>query len=119
MSYIFGVLLILIIFYYLFNQNNVENLENPEKTPEYQPYQKLQTDPTFIGLQNASNITFLKSQLADIMKLNEKVSKLDNTVKLNQKGLLQISNQISKLGESSIGGPIPKDKPLPQISGLN
>lgn len=118
MSYIFGLLLILIILYYLFYHNNVENLENSDKETEYQPYKKLESNPTFIGMQNASNITFLKSQMEDLIKLKEKVSKMDDTVKLNQKGLMQIANQITKAGHNVMGGPIPKDKPLPQISGM-
>lgn len=119
MSYIFGLLLILIIFYYLLMGNKIENLENKDNSGEYQPYSNLQNNETFLGLQNASNISFLKSQFDDIMKLKDKVSELSNTVNLNQKGLLQISNQISKLGQSAIGGPVPNNKPLPQVSGLN
>ena len=133
MNYIIVILLMLILLCNLFNgtiihkKNIIENLDatqpvqpvQPDQPVQpYQPYTNLANNPTFLSLQNASNVAFLKSQMSDLTNLKSKVASLSTTVDLNTKGILQISQQINQAGQSAIGGP-PPTKPLPQITGLN
>ncbi len=63
------------------NANNVIAIQTPSTYDEYIGLQN--TDPLFLAIKNAANISFLKSQIDDISNVREDINKLNSDVQAN------------------------------------
>ena len=71
------------------------------QTPQYKD-PNLQSDPLYLATINASNITFLKSQIDDITKLRQQMNLLNEKVENNSTQLAAINQSLQNTGTSSI-----------------
>lgn len=100
------IVLFLLILHNFLNTNNklLENLDNKSDDEEYQKYRNLENNekngPLFLALKNAANISALHSQISGINNLKERISDIENHVKANNKGILNLTNHLNQLGKS-------------------
>ena len=129
------ILLIVIILYNLCNNHILlENMTDDSTAlnksqskdldqEEYQHYYNLEKDqktgPLFLALKNAANISSLHSKIDQMKGLKEKVESIQNHVKINTKGISQLSNKLTKYGNSLVGGFASKGKIPEQVTRSN
>tara|TARA_B100001093_G_scaffold508672_1_gene571319 strand:- start:4164 stop:4526 length:363 start_codon:yes stop_codon:yes gene_type:complete len=106
-----GVLIFLILYKFLYTKNrllenldNKKNINNENDDEEYQKYRNLENNekngPLFLALKNAANISALHSQISGINNLKERISDIENQVKVNNKGIMNLTNHLNQLGKS-------------------
>ena len=132
----FTVLLAILLFYHFFNvvmkifkPSYKEGLEtNSSPTPPALAYTdpQLNKDPTYIATINASNITFLKGQLDDLLglkqtvtSLNQTVEKLTTKVDNNSQAITALGETLKNTSQQLTGRDVDSKEPLPQATGLN
>lgn len=93
--YIISTFLVYLIINHLLFYKVRENLE-VYKDPN------LGDDPIYLAKLNASNISFLKSRLDDITKMETKVKMLNDQVNANASALQSISNSMQETGKNAI-----------------
>jgi hypothetical protein len=79
----------------------------------YQPYQQLQSDPKFLGVQNAANIAFLKEQLDGLVKVKNTMDKLQQDVNKNSTALKEIGNELESKSAEMVGRTPGSTAPIP------
>ena len=80
--------------------------QDTTKPPDYKD-PGLQNDPLYLATINASNITFLKSQIDGITQLRQQVDLLNEQVENNSTQLSALNTSLQNTGTSSIP---PKDQ---------
>lgn len=83
------------------NANNVIAIQTPSTYDEYIGLQN--TDPLFLAIKNAANISFLKSQIDDISNVREEINKLNSDVQAN-------NTQIEAIQQSLVSDLNPPDE---------
>ncbi len=101
----FGFLIINQLFTYFYQHlksntiiEGIENVsDNAVKSPHtYDEYIGLQnTDPLFLAIKNAANISFLKSQIDDIANVRQEIDRLNNEVEINNTQIQTIQQSLT------------------------
>lgn len=96
-------LMIILIGYSLYRRYTkvIEGATGSQDKPKYQD-PNLNQDPLYLATINASNITFLKSQIDDITKLRQQMNLLNEKVENNSTQLASINKSLQNTGTSSI-----------------
>ena len=76
-------------------------------------------DPVYLSTLNASNITFLKDKVDELVGLKQKLTDLSAKVDQNSTALTQLSTQMSDNANQMLGRDPNSKDPIPQASGLN
>ena len=101
---LFGLLILNHLFNYLYRQikidkviEGVENIVPQIQTATYDEYIGLQnTDPLFLAIKNAANISFLKSQIDGITDIKEEIDRMDNDIKVNNTQIQSIQQSLTE-----------------------
>ena len=72
-----------------------------DNKPQYKD-PNLQSDPLYLATINASNITFLKSQIDGITQLRQQMDLLNEKVENNSTQLAALNTSLQNTGKSSI-----------------
>ena len=103
--------------YACYSNSGLEGLTNPTtgaaNTKKYQPYEQLQQNPDFLGIQNAANIAFLKEQVDGIVAVKDAMENLKTEVGKNTASLKSIGEQLQKSSQKLTGRSDPNE-PIPQ-----
>ena len=83
--------------------------------PQYKD-PNLQNDPLYLATINASNITFLKSQIDGITQLRQQMDLLNEKVENNSTQLAALNTSLQNTGKSSIP---PKDQTNEMANSAN
>jgi hypothetical protein len=76
-------------------------------------------DPVYLSTLNASNITFLKDKVDELVGLKQQLTDLSAKVDQNSTALTQLSTQMSDTANKALGRNPNSTEPIPQASGLN
>jgi len=76
-------------------------------------------DPVYLSTLNASNITFLKDKVDELVGLKQQLTDLSAKVDQNSTALTQLSTQMSDTANKALGRDPNSTEPIPQASGLN
>ena len=76
-------------------------------------------DPVYLSTLNASNITFLKDKVDELVGLKQQLTDLSAKVDQNSTALTQLSTQMSETANKAVGRDPNSTEPIPQASGLN
>lgn len=76
-------------------------------------------DPVYLSTLNASNITFLKDKVDELVGLKQQLNDLSAKVDQNSTALTQLSTQLSDTANKAMGRDPNSTEPIPQASGLN
>jgi len=79
----------------------------------------LGNDPVYLSKLNASNITFLKDKVDELVGLKQQLTDLSAKVDQNTTTLSQLGTQISDTANQAIGRDPNSTEPLPQATGLD
>ena len=97
------ILILLILQNFLYKNNNLfENLDNQTNTEQNTEQNKPcdhNSNPLFLALKNAANISALQSKISEFSNLKERLDTVENHVKANTKGLIGITHQFSQVGK--------------------
>ena len=94
------ILIFLILQNFLYKTNSVfENLDNQTSTNDNNKPCDANSNPLFLALKNAANISALQSKISEFGNLKEELDKIQYQVNSNTKGLTGITHQISKVGK--------------------
>ena len=75
-------------------------------------------DPIYLSKLNASNITFLKDKVDELVGLKQQLTDLSAKVDQNSTAITQLGTQISDTANQAIGRDPNSTEPIPQASGL-
>ena len=75
-------------------------------------------DPLYLSKLNASNITFLKDKVDELVGLKQQLTDLSAKVDQNSTALTQLSTQMSDNANQMLGRDPNSTEPIPQASGL-
>jgi hypothetical protein len=78
----------------------------------------LGNDPVYLSKLNASNITFLKDKVDELVGLKQQLTDLSAKVDQNSTALTQLSTQMSDNANQMLGRDPNSTEPIPQASGL-
>lgn len=99
--------------YACYSNSGLEGLTNPTtgaaNTKKYQPYEQLQQNPDFLGIQNAANIAFLKEQVDGIVAVKDAMENLKTEVGKNTASLKSIGEQLQKSSQKLTGRSDPNE----------
>ena len=76
-------------------------------------------DPVYLSTLNASNITYLKNQVDELVGLKQQLNDLSAKVAQNSTALTQLSTQMSDTANKALGRSPTSTAPIPQATGLN
>ena len=76
-------------------------------------------DPVYLSTLNASNITYLKNQVDELVGLKQQLNDLSAKVTQNSTALTQLSTQMSDSANKALGRDPASTAPIPQATGLN
>ena len=76
-------------------------------------------DPVYLSTLNASNITFLKDKVDELLGLKQQLTDLSAKVDQNTTALTQLSTQMSDNANQMLGRDPNSTEPIPQASGLD
>ncbi len=76
-------------------------------------------DPVYLSTLNASNITFLKDKVDELLGLKQQLTDLSTKVDQNTTALTQLSTQMSDNANQMLGRDPNSTEPIPQASGLD
>ena len=76
-------------------------------------------DPVYLSTLNASNITYLKNQVDELVGLKQQLNDLSAKVAQNSTALTQVSTQMSDTANKALGRSPTSTAPIPQATGLN
>lgn len=76
-------------------------------------------DPVYLSTLNASNITFLKEKVDELVGLKQQLTDLSAKVEQNSTALTQLSTQMSDTANKALGRNPNSTEPIPQASGLD
>lgn len=76
-------------------------------------------DPVYLSTLNASNITYLKDKVDELVGLKQQLTDLSAKVDQNSTALTQLSTQMSETANKAVGRDPNSTEPIPQASGLN
>ena len=79
----------------------------------------LGNDPVYLSKLNASNITFLKDKVDELVGLKQQLTDLSAKVDQNTTTLSQLGTQLSDTANQAIGRDPNSTEPLPQATGLD
>jgi hypothetical protein len=81
-----------------------EGLDNPPVPTQYQaPPASVTTDPLYLTTLNASNISFLKSKVDDVLTLKQQVTDISGQVATMSTAIQGLSTQLSTNVSSGTG----------------
>jgi hypothetical protein len=119
---IFIVLLVILILHHFYNfvfkKNIVEGLE--DKLKQYKET-GLEKDPVYLSITNAANITFLKSQVDDLIGLKQIVNDLSVKVEQNSTTISDLGQSLTITSQELVGAnkaQMAGKEPIPQATGL-
>jgi hypothetical protein len=75
-------------------------------------------DPVYLSTLNASNITFLKNKVDELVGLKQQLNDLSAKVDQNSTAITQLGTQISDTANQAVGRDPNSTEPIPQASGL-
>ena len=75
-------------------------------------------DPVYLSTLNASNITFLKNKVDELVGLKQQLNDLSAKVDQNSTAITQLGTQISDTANQAVGRDPNTTEPIPQASGL-
>ena len=75
-------------------------------------------DPVYLSTLNASNITFLKNKVDELVGLKQQLNDLSSKVDQNSTAITQLGTQISDTANQAVGRDPNSTEPIPQASGL-
>jgi len=102
------------------NANTVD-ANNKLKTPTQYKDPGLGDNPTYLAITNAANISFLKSQLDDLLQLKQTVADLNSKVEHNSTAITDLGQSISSASQEITGASkeqMAGTKPIPQVTGI-
>jgi len=76
-------------------------------------------DPVYLSTLNASNISYLKDKVDELVGLKQQLNDVSAKVEQNTTALTQLSTQISDNTNKALGRDPASTAPIPQASGLN
>ena len=104
------LLLILTNIYNYFNcklREGATTMEQSEAALTYKPYDELEkTDPMFLAIKNAANISYIKTQLDDLQGIKQQIFDLSNNVYSTSQQIDEIQTAIEDQTEAITGGAI-------------
>ena len=75
-------------------------------------------DPVYLSKLNASNITFLKDKVDELVGLKQQLTDLSAKVDQNSTAITQLGTQLSDTANQAIDRDPNSTEPIPQASGL-
>ena len=122
----FIVLLAILLFYHFYNvllkyfkPQIKEGLTEDEKPKSAYKDPGLDTNPTYLAITNAANITFLKEQLDELTGLKQTVNDLTAKVDHNSQAITGLGESLKNTSQQITGRDVESKEPLPQATGLN
>jgi hypothetical protein len=103
---------------FVFKKNIVEGLE--DKLKQYKET-GLEKDPVYLSITNAANITFLKSQVDDLIGLKQIVNDLSVKVEQNSTTISDLGQSLTITSQELVGAnkaQMAGKEPIPQATGL-
>jgi hypothetical protein len=76
-------------------------------------------DPVYLSTLNASNITFLKDKVDELVGLKQQLTDLSAKVEQNSSAITQLGSQISDNANQMLGRDPNSTEPIPQATGLD
>lgn len=104
---LFVFLLFLVNYLYLSNEiipenlEIIENMENANASFQENDFGgNSNLKAMNLAIQNSGNISFLNSRIKNLQKLADRYTVLENQVKINSKGITELTKQISEFSSS-------------------
>jgi len=103
-----AILLLIIINVYNWCKPKMrEGATNMNDSVNYQDYNDLEkTDPMFLAIKNAANISYIKTQLDDLQGIKQQIFDLSNNVYSNAQQIDEIQQAVQDQAEAITGGAI-------------